>query len=98
MKLTKKQYNYLSKLAQKIRPVVWIGHQGLTTNILNEINTALVSHELIKIKLRLGDRELRDKAIDDICQHTDAELIQRIGNIISLYHKNDESPVIKLPV
>ena len=98
MNLTKKQHNYLSKLAHQIKPVVWVGQQGITENVLKEINTALSSHELIKIKLRLGDRDLRNKAIDDICQSTNAELIQRIGNTISLYHRNNETPVIKLPV
>lgn len=98
MGLTKKQQGYLSQLAHKTRPIVWVGKQGITVNVLNEINVALESHELVKIKLRLGDRDLRDKAIDDICQATNAEVVQRIGNIISLYHRNNETPVIKLPV
>ncbi len=97
MKLTKTQLKYLRNLAHKLKPVVWLGQQGLTDKVLAEIETSLLHHELIKVKLRLGDRELRDNTINNICKRTGSENIQKIGNIVSLYRRNDKQPVITLP-
>ncbi len=97
MSLTKKQQKYLRTLAHDLKPVIWLGQHGLTDNVLAEIDAALDHHELIKIKLRLGDRELKDKIIEDICQQMEAEYIQNIGNIISIYRRNTEQPVFILP-
>ncbi|MCZ6804312.1 MAG: hypothetical protein O7D86_10360 [Proteobacteria bacterium] len=38
-----------------------------------------------------------DAGIEKICSDTNAELIQRVGNIVTLYKRNEEKPVIKLP-
>ena len=74
-----------------------MGQNGLTENVLAEIEGALDHHELIKIKVRAGNRDTRDKLIDEICQKTGAENIQRTGNILSIYRQNRIKPVIKLP-
>ena len=97
MKLTKTQLKYLRNLAHKLKPVVWLGQQGLTDNVLAEIEAALLHHELIKIKLRLDDRELRDSIIDDICTRTRSENIQKIGNILCLYRRKKKDSVFTLP-
>lgn len=97
MTLTHKQQKFLRKLAHDRKPVIWLGQQGLTGNVLTEIDTALDHHELIKIKLRVGDRESRDNMIQDICTVTDAEQVQKVGNIVTLYRQNDRKPAITLP-
>ena len=55
--------------------------------MINEIEQALERHELIKIKLRMGEREERDEGIEEICEKTQAENIQRVGNILTIYKK-----------
>lgn len=97
MKLTKTQLKHLRSLAHDLKPVVWLGQQGLTNNVLAEIESALLHHELIKVKLRLDDQELRDSIINDICKKTRSENIQKIGNIVSLYRKNNREPIITFP-
>ena len=97
MVLTKTQQKFLRGKCHDLKPVIWIGQNGLTENVNAEIESALDHHELIKIKLRVGDRDLRDKTIDDICNTTSAEPVQRIGNIVSFYRKNKNQPVITLP-
>ena len=96
--ITKEQQKYLRSLAHDRKPVVWVGQNGLTENVLEEIKSALNHHELIKIKLRTGDRDSRDGTIKIICAETEADLVQSIGNILTLYRKNKKDPVIKLPV
>ena len=97
MELTKPQEKYLRSLAHDRKPVIWLGQHGLTDNVVNEIETALDYHELIKIKLRVGDRDLRDRIIGDICVKTGAAAVQRTGNILTIYRKNHKKPRIILP-
>jgi RNA-binding protein len=97
MKLNNTQKKFLKQTAHHLKPVVWAGKNGITKSLITEIEQALEIHELIKIKCQLGEREERDAGIEDICKKTDAVLVQRIGNIVTIYKKNHEKPIIKLP-
>ncbi|HSR63352.1 MAG TPA: ribosome assembly RNA-binding protein YhbY [Gammaproteobacteria bacterium] len=96
MALSKSQYRQLRTLAHKLKPVVWIGQNGLTDNVLGEIEAALLYHELIKVKLRTGDRDEHNNIIESICDRTGAERVQGIGNVVTLYRQNPDTPVIRL--
>ncbi len=97
MNITKTQQKFLRSKAHHLKPVLWIGQNGLTESVTAEIETALDHHELIKIKLRVGDKALRNKTVTDICQTTHSEQIQSIGNIVSIYRRNVKQVVIELP-
>ena len=97
MLLSKKQEKFLRALGHNKKPVIWLGQHGLTDNVVTEIESALEHHELIKIKLRVGDRDTRDATIEDICSLTGADQVQKIGNIVTLYRKNTKKPGIRLP-
>lgn len=96
MILTKSQIKYLRSLAHTLKPVVMIGQNGLTENVMTEIWNALEHHELIKLKLNLGDRQARDEALQKIIEETRSSLIQRIGNIAVLFRRNPQKTVISL--
>ena len=97
MDITKTQQKFLRSKAHHLKPVLWIGQNGLTESVTAEIETALDHHELIKIKLRVGDKALRNKTVTDICQTTHSEQIQIIGNIVSIYRRNNKQAAINLP-
>ena len=97
MALTNSQKKFLRQSAHHLKPTVWAGKNGITDSLVNEIEEVLERHELIKIKCNLNKHEEHDMAIEEICEKTDAELVQRIGNIVTIYKKNKEKPVIKLP-
>lgn len=71
----------------RLQPVVLIGSAGLTAAVSAEIEQALQAHELIKIKVRVGDRAERDATIARIGAETGARLLQRVGNTALLYRK-----------
>jgi RNA-binding protein len=79
--------------AHALNPVVMIGQAGLTGAVLAEIELALNSHELIKVRIR-AERDERKLISEKICQDTDAILIQSIGQIIVIYRKNIEKKII----
>ncbi len=46
--ISSKQRSYLRGLAQQVDPTVYIGKQGLTENVIKEIDTGLNCRELVK--------------------------------------------------
>lgn len=85
--------------AHPLKPVVMIAQNGLTDAVLKEIELALKSHELIKVRVLDAEREQRDEWLNSACEALGAAPIQRIGNILVLYRPNPElhvqTPVIK---
>ncbi|MGR9100201.1 MAG: ribosome assembly RNA-binding protein YhbY [Gammaproteobacteria bacterium] len=76
--------------AHTLKPVILIGQSGLTDAVLAEIELALDSHELIKIRIRSDDREIRKHLGEKICQLTGADLIQTIGQIAVIFRSNPD--------
>ena len=81
------QKKKLKAQAHSLNPVVMIGQAGLTAAVIKEINLALDTHELIKVKIR-AERDDRQIISEQICSQTLSEQIQSIGQIAVLYRKN----------
>ena len=76
-----KELRQLRALAHPLRPVVTVASNGLSDAVLQELERALSDHELIKVKFNVGDRDVRATLIQELCEATNAELIQTIGKI-----------------
>lgn len=96
MTLTDQQKRKLRGYAHGLKPVLWLGAEGASQAVLAELETALNHHELIKVKLRVGDRQARDAAIATLCEAGSAELVQRIGNVAVLFRRNAENPRVNV--
>lgn len=94
MELNETQKKRLRTRAHDLKPVVMVGQHGLKPTVLEEISGALDYHQLIKIKLSVGDRNLRDEILSQIVQYSQAQTIQRIGNVAVLYRRNTDRPDI----
>ncbi len=92
MELTETQKKRLRTRAHDLKPVVMVGQHGMKDTILEEITSALDHHQLIKVKLNVGDRDLRDEIISQIVAYSQSNLIQRIGNVAVLYRRNPDRP------
>lgn len=77
--------------------MVMIGNAGLTPAVIAELDGALHHHELVKIRVRSGERSARDSLIGTLCEETSSALVQRIGHMALLYRPDPEEPSIKLP-
>ena len=88
---TSKELRQLRALAHKLRPVVTIAGKGLSDTVLEELGRALNDHELIKVKVAVGDREQRELVIAEVCERSSAVLVQRIGNIATLLRANPQA-------
>ena len=88
--LTASDRRELKARAHALKPVVMIGNDGLTPSVIAEIDRALKSHELIKIRVAGDDRNARAAALDDICAQTGAAPVQHIGKILVIFRMNPE--------
>ena len=80
----------LKARAHHLKPVVLIGAKGLTDAVVEETNVALLAHELIKVKINGAEREDRQQMTASLCERTQAELVQLIGNTAIIYRENVE--------
>jgi len=95
--LDDKQKKYLRGLAHDLKPVVHVGNSGVSPGVTAELERNLDHHELIKVRIRVGDRDSRDAALREIIDHSAADLVGRIGNIAILFRRNGDKPIIALP-
>jgi RNA-binding protein len=96
MSLSEKQKKHLRKLGHALEPVILTGGAGLTPGVLAELDGALAHHELLKVRVRAGDREARDQMIEAMCAESGAELVQRIGHVALLWRPNPENRKVQL--
>jgi len=97
IELTPAQRQELKGRAHALDPVVLIGASGLTPPVLAEINRALDSHELIKIRVAGGDRRERERILGEVCAAADAAPVQHIGKVIVIFRERPEQPPPKKP-
>ena len=90
--LTPTERRGLRAQAHHLDPVVMIGDAGLTPAVLHEIDIALKSHELIKIRVLGDDRDRRAGLADEICGALAASPVQQIGKILVLYRQRPPEP------
>lgn len=80
----------LRAAAHHLNPTVAIAGNGLTPNVLKEIDLSLKSHELIKVKLHGIERDDRAALLEQICAELDCAPVQQIGNILILWRPKPE--------
>ncbi|WP_041139268.1 ribosome assembly RNA-binding protein YhbY [Beduini massiliensis] len=91
--LTGKQKRELRKLAHHLNPIYQVGKEGVSLNMLEGIEQALIKHELIKVKLLEScDEDIRVVALK-ISEYTKAEVAQIIGRTIVLYLYNKDGNI-----
>ncbi|HEY8386210.1 MAG TPA: ribosome assembly RNA-binding protein YhbY [Porticoccaceae bacterium] len=90
MTLTADKRKHLRTLGHGLNPIVTVASKGLTDGVIAEIDRALTDHELIKVRLTVGDRELKKRLIGEICQSLRAEEVQVIGHVLLLFRKADK--------
>ena len=95
--LTGKQKSHLRALAHKLKPVVQVGHQGLTEGVLAALDVALERHELVKLKVA-GEADVEPTEIAPAVEKaTKSQLAQIIGHTLVLYRRREKDPKIVLP-
>ncbi len=87
--LTGFQRNFLRKKAHELKPVVMIGKNGLSAEVIHAADSALVDHELIKIKF-IDFKEEKQALSRSLAVETGAYLVTVIGNVAVFYRENTD--------
>ena len=88
--ITAQERAKLRSLSSGLRDLVFLGKEGLTENVIAQINDNLYAHELIKIKAQRNIPEPITKMARDICDTCKCILIGVIGNKIIVYKPTDK--------
>jgi RNA-binding protein len=88
MTLAQSQKKQLRSIGHDLHPLVTVAGNGLSENVMTEINRALFDHELIKVKFSVGDREVKSSLIAEMCKQSGATLVQSVGNVTLVYLSN----------
>jgi len=83
------QRKFLRGAAHGYKPLVHIGKEGLTDNVLRTIDEAITAHELIKVKLT-AERDEREQLIPIIEDRLGCQCVGAIGRIAILYRENPD--------
>ncbi len=95
--ITSKQRAYLRGLANGIDALYQIGKEGITENMLTQLDDALEARELIKINvLKNAFMEPRD-TLSDLAEALQAEPVSAVGLKIVLYRASKKNQQITLP-
>ena len=95
--LTGKQRAFLRSKANAFPPVTQIGKEGITAQLIAQLNDAIRVRELIKIHVLENSCLESREALDALCKALHAEGIQCIGRKIVLFRQNPEKTAYELP-
>ena len=93
--MTGYQRKYLRGLAHELKPVVQVGQGRVTAAVLGAVATALLDHELIKV--RLLKPEDKKALARELAEGSEADLCGLVGHTAILYKAHPEDPVIVIP-
>ncbi len=89
------QRAHLKGLAHDKKPVVQVGKDGVTDQVVTQVERALLDHELIKVKLTRP--EDKKGMAEELAARTASELCGLVGHTVILYKAHPEKPRLKLP-
>jgi len=87
--ITQKMKRRIKRKLGDEKPTVWVGKEGTTAQIINEVSKQLDTREMIKAKIlktALKDEEAKNIATK-IAQQTDSLLIEVRGHTFLLYKR-----------
>lgn len=95
--MTSKQRAYLRSLANNIEPIFQLGKNGISNNLIKQINDALEARELIKISvLETAPDDIHDIG-NILADKTSSVLVQIVGKKITFYRPKKKDSRIILP-
>jgi RNA-binding protein len=87
--------SFLKAKAQELKPVVMVGKGGVDQRIIQALDEALASHELVKVKFQAFKDEKRELS-EELALKTESDLVTIIGFIATFYRPGDQH-IINIP-
>lgn len=94
--ITSKQRAKLRGMANELPTILQIGKNGVTSEVIAQVEEAILPNELIKMRVLESAPVLPREAAQSLAEAIDADIVQVIGSRFVLYKANAEKPVIEL--
>ncbi len=92
--MTSKERAALRAQANSLEPIIQIGKEGISDNLIAQVDDTLDTRELIKIRVHLETApETPREFADKLAAALGADVIQVIGGVIVIYRKIDKDKV-----
>ena len=85
-----KQRAKLKSLSQNMDPIINIGKNGITDNLIREIEDLLTSRELIKIKILNNNMDDPKEMIEEILSKTSSDFVSHLGFKFVIFRQNKD--------
>lgn len=95
--MTSKERAYLKGLAMNIEPVINVGKNSITPELITSVKEAITKRELIKIGVLKNCLDDPKELAKVIAQRSNSQVVQVIGKKIVLYKRNSKNPKIEFP-
>ena len=76
--------------AHHLRPIVHVGHHGITDTVLQSLDEALQANELVKIQVERNAPMTVKDAARQLAETMSADVVQVIGRKTTLYRHNPD--------
>lgn len=94
--MTSKQRAMLRSMANTMQPILHVGKEGVTPNIVQQAWEALEARELIKGTVLETSPQSAREVIAELCEKMHAEPVQCIGSKFVIYRPASKDPKIVL--
>lgn len=74
----------LKARSQKLKPIIHVGHDGITDSLIAAVDQALSDHGLVKIRFTDHKSE-RKQLTAELSTHTNSRQILLVGHTVTLY-------------
>lgn len=79
----------LKARAQRLEPMLKVGHAGVSEAFVRSLDTALRQHELVKIKFT-DFKEQKHELAPQIAEKTESTLVAQVGNVAVFFRRKPE--------
>ena len=95
--MTSKQRAFLRSLSNSLNAILQIGKNGINDNLMKQVDDALEARELIKLSVLETAPEDNRALAEELATSTNSDVVQVIGNKITLYRSRKKNSKIQLP-
>ena len=95
--MNSKQRAFLRSLANNITSIFQVGKNGISENLIKQVDDALEARELIKLNVLETSPDDINNIANLIAEKTKSNIVQIMGNKITLYRARKKDSKIILP-
>lgn len=95
--LTGKQKRALRALGNEMEPILFIGKEEVSENVIRQAIDALEAREFIKGRVLQNCADAPKNIAEELAYESKSELVQVIGRNFLLFKRSPEKPKIELP-